>query len=36
MTSDVSTTSDAQRIEVAALTMIVNSLFNLDATKTRE
>ncbi|MBX3421134.1 MAG: PSD1 domain-containing protein [Pirellulaceae bacterium] len=36
MTADLSPTSDAQRIELAAFTMIVNSLFNLDATKTRE
>jgi hypothetical protein len=36
MTSDLTLTSDTQRIELAALTMVVNSLFNLDATKTRE
>jgi hypothetical protein len=36
MTSDLNLTSDSQRIELAAFTMIVNSLFNLDVTKTRE
>ncbi len=36
MTSDLSLSSDAQRIELAAFTMVVNSLFNLDAAKTRE
>jgi hypothetical protein len=36
MTSDLTLTSDAQRIELAAFTMVVNSLFNLDAAKTRE
>jgi hypothetical protein len=36
MTSDLNLTSDAQRIELAAFTMVVNSLFNLDVTKTRE
>ena len=36
MTSAQDLTSDAQRIELAALTMVVNSLFNLDAAKTRE
>src|SRR5262245_5890274 len=28
--------SDAQRIELAAYTMVINSLFNLDVAKTRE
>ena len=28
--------SDAERIELAALTMVVNALFNLDTAKTRE
>jgi hypothetical protein len=36
MTSDLKLTSDSQRIELAAFTMVVNSLFNLDITKTRE
>ncbi len=36
MTADLTIASDAQRIELAALTMVVNSLFNLDAAKTRE
>ena len=36
MTSDLTLASDAKRIELAALTMVVNSLFNLDAAKTRE
>jgi hypothetical protein len=36
MTSDLNLTSDAQSIELAAFTMVVNSLFNLDVTKTRE
>ncbi len=36
MTSDLTMASDAERIELAAFTMVVNSLFNLDATKTRE
>ncbi len=36
MTSDLTLSSDAQRIELAAFTMLVNSLFNLDAAKTRE
>lgn len=34
--SDLTLASDAQRIELAAFTMVVNSLFNLDAAKTRE
>ncbi len=36
MTSDLNLVSDAQRVELAAFTMVVNSLFNLDAAKTRE
>jgi hypothetical protein len=36
ITSDVSFENDADRVDLAALTMLVNSLFNLDATKTRE
>jgi hypothetical protein len=36
MTSDLQLDSDAEHIELAAFTMLVNSLFNLDATKTRE
>ncbi len=36
MTSDVKEVSDEERIEIAAYTMLVNSLFNLDVTKTRE
>ena len=36
LTSDLTLTSDAQRIDLAAFTMVVNSLFNLDAAKTRE
>jgi hypothetical protein len=36
MTADLTLASDAQRIELAAYTMIVNSLFNLDVAKTRE
>ena len=36
MTPDLTLASDAQRIELAAFTMVVNSLFNLDAAKTRE
>lgn len=36
MTADTNLSSDDRRIELAALTMVVNSLFNLDATKTRE
>lgn len=36
MTSDLTLASDEQRIELAAFTMVVNSLFNLDAAKTRE
>jgi hypothetical protein len=34
--SDLTLASDAQRIELAAYTMVVNSLFNLDVAKTRE
>ncbi len=36
MTSDIKEASDQERIEIAAWTMLINSLFNLDATKTRE
>ncbi len=36
MTTDVLEASDQERIEIAAYTMLVNSLFNLDVTKTRE
>ncbi len=36
MASNLTLASDAQRIELAAFTMVVNSLFNLDAAKTRE
>ena len=36
LTSDLTLTSDAQRVDLAAFTMVVNSLFNLDAAKTRE
>lgn len=34
--SDLQLASDVERIELAAFTMVINSLFNLDATKTRE
>ena len=34
--SDLTLANDAQRIELAAYTMVVNSLFNLDSAKTRE
>ena len=36
MTSGLTLTSDAQRVELAAFTMVINSLFNLDTAKTRE
>lgn len=36
MTSELTLASDEQRVEVAAFTMVVNSLFNLDTAKTRE
>ncbi len=36
MTSDVKEAIDQDRVEIAAYTMLVNSLFNLDVTKTRE
>jgi len=36
MTSDLKTTSDEERVEIAAHTMLINALFNLDATKTRD
>ncbi len=36
MTSGMMLANDAQRIELAAFTMVINSLFNLDLAKTRE
>lgn len=36
MTDEMENVSDEHRVEVAAYTMLVNSLFNLDITKTRE
>ena len=36
MTSDLPLSSDVERVELAAVTMVVNSLLNLDAAKTRE
>ena len=36
MTSGLTPANDAQRIELAAYTMVINSLFNLDLAKTRE
>ena len=36
LTAELGLTDDAQRIELASYTMVVNSLFNLDAAKTRE
>lgn len=36
MTNDLKSATQAQRIELAAYAMVINSLFNLDATKTRE
>lgn len=36
MTSDLADITDEQRVEVAAHTMLVNTLLNLDITKTRE
>lgn len=36
LTADLILADDNQRIELSALTMMVNSLFNLDAAKTRE
>ena len=36
MTSSLTLANDAQRVELAALTMVINSLFNLDLAKTRE
>ena len=36
LTSDLTLPNDAQRVDLAAFTMVVNSLFNLDAAKTRE
>jgi hypothetical protein len=36
LTSDLKLADDAQRVELAAYTLIINSLFNLDVAKTRE
>ncbi len=36
MTADLTLADDANRVELAALTMVVNALFNLDTAKTRE
>ena len=36
MTADDDSADDQTRVEIAAYTMLVNSLFNLDVTKTRE
>ncbi len=36
MTTDLTSISETERIELAAWTMVVNALFNLDAAKTRE
>lgn len=36
MTADVQNINDEQRVELAAWTMLMNSLFNLDQVKTRE
>lgn len=36
MTSDLSLPTDTERVRLAAWTMLTNSLFNLDAVKTRE
>ena len=36
MTKGIKTESEKERIDIAAYTMIVNSLFNLDITKTRQ
>ena len=36
MTADIQQAGDAERIEIAVYTMLMNSLFNLDVTKTRE
>ncbi len=33
LTANLQLTSDAQRIDLAALTMVINSLFNLDGPK---
>src|SRR5262245_31542811 len=35
LTSDLTKADDAERIELAAYTMVINSLFNLDVAKTR-
>ena len=36
LTVDLTAPSDKQRIEIAAYTLLINSLFNLDITKSRE
>ncbi len=36
MTSSLAKASEAERVELAALTMVINAIFNLDAAKTRE
>ena len=36
VTSDLTAATDTQRIELAAHTMVINALFNLDVAKTRE
>ena len=36
MTSGIEHAGDQERIEIAAWTMLINTLFNLDAVKTRE
>jgi hypothetical protein len=36
LTSNLTDANDNERIELAAFTMVINSLFNLDAAKTRE
>ena len=36
MTTDLKNANDTERVELAAYTMVINSLFNLDAAKTRE
>ena len=36
LTLDIETLDEQQRIDVAAYTMLVHSLFNLDITKTKE
>jgi hypothetical protein len=36
LTSNLTDANDTERVELAAFTMVINSLFNLDAAKTRE